>query len=85
MEVHSRNLLQDLTCARLRLFLTAPHSRERQDLLANASTSGSRFNTTGGEFLNLRQLIHYRREKTTQWGIGDLKNQEVTSRDSEDK
>ena len=32
--------------------VTAPQSRQRQDLLAKASTAGSRFYATGGEMLN---------------------------------
>ena len=32
--------------------VTVPQSRERQDLLINAATAGSRFQETGGEFLN---------------------------------
>ena len=32
--------------------VTAPRSRARQDLLAKASTAGSRFYATGGEMLN---------------------------------
>ena len=37
--------------------MTAPHSSERKDLLAKASTVGSCFHATGGEFLNSDELF----------------------------
>ena len=41
-----------LDLCKIKTCVTAPHSRERQDLLAKASTAGSRFHATGGKFLN---------------------------------
>ena len=63
--------------------MTAPHSHERQDLLANASIIGSHFHATGGEFLNSDDFF-IAEERTTQWGIEDIKNQEGTAQNSED-
>ena len=46
--------------------VTAPQSRARQDLLAKASTAGSRFYATGGEMLNSDDffIAHERKERS---------------------
>ena len=46
--------------------VTAPHSRERQDLLTKASTAGRRFYATGGEMLNSDDffIAEERKERT---------------------
>ena len=47
-----RNISPRLDLCKIKTCVTDPHSRERQDILAKASTAGSRFHATGGEFLN---------------------------------
>ena len=46
--------LQDAPMKRMtqKIAVTVPHSRERQDALASASTAGKRFIATGGDALN---------------------------------
>ena len=46
--------------------VTAPQSRARQDLLAKASTAGSRFYASGGEMLNSDDffIAHERKERS---------------------
>ena len=47
-----KKLAPILDLCKINTCVTVPHSRERQYLLAKASTSGIHFHTTGGEFLN---------------------------------
>ena len=47
-----KKLAPRLYLCRMKTCVTAPHSRERQNLLAKASTVGSCFHAIGGSFLH---------------------------------
>ena len=47
-----KRLAPILDLCKIKTCVTAPYSLERQYLLSKASTAGSRFLPTGGEFLN---------------------------------
>ena len=52
--------------------VTAPQSRERQDLLMHATTAGSRFHATGGEFLNSDDFFISQERKKRQSKVNEL-------------
>ena len=52
-----KKIVPRLDLCKIKTCVTAPHSHERQDLLAKASITGSRFHATGGEFLNSDDLF----------------------------
>ena len=47
-----KKLAPRLDLCKIKTCVNDPYSRERQDLLAKASTAGRRFHATGGDFLN---------------------------------
>ena len=62
--------------------VTVPLSRERQDLLMNAATAGSRFYATGGEYLNSDDYFISQERKQRSTKIKELKTKK---QDFEDK
>ena len=52
-----KRLAPILDLCKIKTCVTATYSRERQDQLSKASTAGSRFHATGGEFLNSDDLF----------------------------
>ena len=59
---------------KIKTFITALKSRERKYLLAKASTAGSRFNATGGEFLDSYDFLISEERKQRNGELNILKS-----------
>ena len=58
--------------SKINVAVTAPRSRVRQDLLAKATTVGSRFYATGGEMLNSDDFFIAQERKQCRAQVNEL-------------